>query len=336
MSYFDSLSQWQNTATQINQHQQDVEQEANDSKARSIEQKFDHVERTMADSSGALMGFGGGLHIARKVYKKIRGVQDKVNDLKQKAQEVKEKINNNTETTPQEETDKPNGMEDDPSSSLEDVKSVEQSSVPETSFDERGATTINPEPEPEPEPTEAPAPASSESGLRIVGDENNLRLGNVADEAEQNVRSATDTGSQVVGDSLNSVKSGGQAVLDQTASSVSAVGDKVNGVVSNSSDLVSSISDTAEKIGTTALDTGTSAIMDSVGAGLDFLGPAGELLGAGLALGSFFHDIFGGKSRDKKEEEAENEPTNVQQTTGISTSSIASASTQSNVVGTIV
>jgi len=66
---------------------------------------------------------------------------------------------------------------------------------------------------------------------------------------------------------------------------------------------------------------------------MDFLGPIGEIVGAGLALGTFFHDLFGKKGLAKKQANAENAQQTISQSTGISTASMATAGQKSNAVG---
>lgn len=362
MAYFNSLSSWQTTSNQIQQHQQDIEQESNNYKAQTLQDKFNHVERSMADGSGALMGFGGGLHIARKVFKKVKGVQDKVNDLKTKAETLKNKFSENTseDTTknPIEEQSKLNGTEDDnrPLPKTEVEKPSPNIDEPQVQGEGAGVETQTAEEikSPSRPPPAKPAPQSESTGLNSTADtinseDGSVRLGQSAESINaQNAgnlaEKGVDAGADGAKQGITALQQGGNQIAEQTASKTSAITDSVSNVASKASNAGDVVSNIATNAGKTILDSGaktgaeigSSAIMDSVGAGLDFLGPAGELLGAGLALGSFFHDLFGDNKRKKEEKEAVDAPTDISQNEGISTDSIASASTKTNVVDTLV
>ena len=365
MAYFNSLSSWQTTSNQIQQHQQDIEQESNNYKAQTLQDKFNHVERSMADGSGALMGFGGGLHIARKVFKKVKGVQDKVNDLKTKAEALKDKFTENTseDTTknPIEEQTKLNGTEDDNRSEpkAEPKTEVEKPDInidePQVEGSGAGVETQTADEIKSPSRPPPAKPAETEStGLNSTADtinseDGSVRLGQSAESINaQNAgnlaEKGVDAGADGAKQGITALQQGGNQIAEQTASKTSAITDSVSNVASkatNAGDIVSNIATNAGKTildssAKTGAEIGSTAIMDSVGAGLDFLGPAGELLGAGLALGSFFHDLFGDSKRKKEEKEAVDAPTDISQNEGISTDSIASASTKTNVVDTLV
>ena len=70
---------------------------------------------------------------------------------------------------------------------------------------------------------------------------------------------------------------------------------------------------------------------------MDFLGPVGEIVGAGLALGSFFHNIFDKKKKEAQEKSAENKQSGlIGGQGGISSASLTMSNLKSNVVGTLV
>ena len=80
-----------------------------------------------------------------------------------------------------------------------------------------------------------------------------------------------------------------------------------------------------------------SDTLEAVGGVMDFLGPVGEIVGAGLALGSFFHNIFDKKKKEAEEKQAENKQSGIiGGQGGISTASLQMANLKSNVVGTLV
>ena len=85
------------------------------------------------------------------------------------------------------------------------------------------------------------------------------------------------------------------------------------------------------------IDAGSSTLSDATTAlsvGLDFLGPIGEVVGAGIAIGGFFHDLFGGSSEEDKEKQDESTPGVVSGSGGISSQSFKASSQTSLNVGT--
>tara|TARA_R110000823_G_scaffold118370_3_gene242163 strand:+ start:1447 stop:2604 length:1158 start_codon:yes stop_codon:yes gene_type:complete len=122
---------------------------------------------------------------------------------------------------------------------------------------------------------------------------------------------------------------------DSIVNKVKGVSNKVSSTIDDIkggvSDLKGTIKSGAEKM------IGSDAV-EAIGGVADFLGPVGELVGAGLALGSFFHNVFDKKKKDREEEDAERNTTgqNIVASGGISTASLAQASLKSNVVGTLV
>tara|TARA_R110000823_G_scaffold164231_1_gene296434 strand:- start:77 stop:1231 length:1155 start_codon:yes stop_codon:yes gene_type:complete len=77
-------------------------------------------------------------------------------------------------------------------------------------------------------------------------------------------------------------------------------------------------------------------VVSKAGEVLDILGPVGEVVGAGIALGSFFHSVFDKKRKEREEGEAEDAPMKITQSGGIDTTSMSLASVKSNTVGTLV
>ncbi len=85
------------------------------------------------------------------------------------------------------------------------------------------------------------------------------------------------------------------------------------------------------------IDAGSSTLGDvgtALSVGLDFLGPVGEVVGAGIAIGGFFHDLFGKDDEAKTETQDATTAGSVATSGGISTSSIKSSQQTSLNVGT--
>ena len=139
------------------------------------------------------------------------------------------------------------------------------------------------------------------------------RIGAVSDDIAEGAGRA---GSRAATQATNVLKSGGE----------------VDDLIGQGSQAAGKVLTNVAKVGGEAAD----AAMETAGAVLDFLGPAGEIVGAGLALGSFFHDLFGHKKEQAKELQAKLGPQQAVANVGIDTSSIASQAQKSNLVGTLV
>jgi hypothetical protein len=142
----------------------------------------------------------------------------------------------------------------------------------------------------------------------------------------------TDLGTSVGGDSANAgMKGTGEAAKSadgQVAGAGTDAGDAGEQVAGASDEAISTLAETAGK---SALTTG----LETVGGVMDFLGPIGEVVGGGIALGSFFHDLFDSHSEAAEEKTAAEAPTNITQGGGISTASLDTAGVKSNVIGTL-
>lgn len=85
------------------------------------------------------------------------------------------------------------------------------------------------------------------------------------------------------------------------------------------------------------VDAGASTLGDigtALSVGLDFLGPVGEVVGAGIAIGGFFHDLFGKDDEAKTETQDATTAGSVAGSGGISTSSIKTSQQTNLNVGT--
>ena len=342
MSYFDSLSQWQSANQQIRSHQQDVEQEANNYKAQDTQEKFDHMTETMSQSANALMGLGGGIHLARSVYKKVKGVKKAIQGKKNGLND-QPATNENSNTQNNDTQGEPAEREDDD----EEFQDAQEEPTQSTYTGDAGAgggdielqdaTQFQRDPDYRNEDFENndllggedPIGSSPEFFSQMRGESTPQGVTESSDGSLRATQAPTETtgatadaGATDVTDNLTTVREGGQNLLDTTASSVS---DTV-------STTTTALADTGADVASSALNVG----LDTAGAALDFLGPAGELVGAGLALGSLFGSIFGHKSKESEEQKELSEKTNIGGSSGISTESMGSSSTKSNVIGTIV
>tara|TARA_R110000803_G_scaffold11944_2_gene35214 strand:+ start:6302 stop:7573 length:1272 start_codon:yes stop_codon:yes gene_type:complete len=126
MSYFNSLSSWQNANSAIQTQQGDLEQENKDKKASGIEEKFNAVNTKLQEGGGGLAGLGAGYQLGRKILKKARTIQQKAKEAKQGLEDAKGKVQDalggkneppsEHETPPSESSNTPNGMENEPPS----------------------------------------------------------------------------------------------------------------------------------------------------------------------------------------------------------------------------
>ena len=196
-----------------------------------------------------------------------------------------------------------------------------------------------------------------EAGQQGIGDsaDGGARLGqNPAEGANEELAPKPDTSGFTPTEDgqgmTNNFKSAGDdaggdsgGIMDSIASKVgdakdaiSGVKDTISGIKATGNAVANTTTDalaqTGEKVGTSVAKAG----LESTEGVLDFLGPIGEIIGAGLALGTFFHDLFGKKGLTKKQENAENAPQTISQASGISTASMGTAQEKSNTVGTQV
>ena len=229
MSYFQSLQGFRAASDQIQQHQLDIQQEFNDKKAQTIEEKFDHVKGLLDEAGSSIGGFGGGFHLTRKIYKKVKGVTDKAKEAMNKKPA--------TEEPP---------VAEDPSATQ--ANGAEGTRAP--------TGEVNQPPE-------------------VAED---LRVPGATGGADADVVNAPEGLSKVV---------------DPTVDDLAADAPKPTGA----GGMIDSAVDEAGNI--------TSKVVDTAGEVLDFLGPVGELLGAGLAIGSLFRDVFEHKKIEREKDAAE-------------------------------
>lgn len=344
MAYFSSLADFQTAQKQISQHAQDLEQESKDRRAGDMAEKFEYLDKMMNESGGAIGGFGGAFHMGRKVYKKVKGARDKAKELQSKADDLQQKLGK--ETKPEEnpsDSAKANGTEDN----NVDIKSTED--VPEYN-----ASRIKSD--------DAP---SADADTGEVGENVNQAFDRItgADDRPPPSQGAENTASKVSAeddletDALPNLRTGGTKVMesqgeggarlgattDDIAEGAGRAGSKAATDAGNllkdgvdSDEIIGKGTQIVGKVIAKAGGEAASSAMETAGAVLDFLGPVGEVVGAGLALGSFFHDLFGHKKEQAKELAAKSGPEQAVASVGIDTTSIATQGQKTNLVGTLV
>ena len=430
MSYFDSLSSWQNANTAISNHQAQNENANVETKAQTMQEKFANVDKLLGESGGGIGGLGGGVHIGMRMYRKAQKAKQAIEDAKgkvqdgiQKVKDLKGKLNG----------DKPDGQsnnaddegakganEEPPNTKGETPDTNEPAKTPQEEPKSAGDDTPKAENEaPDNSPQELDTDPNQENLLSkteqaradfnkqsdtaktdttgettegAVDTESSIaskvgesaitkpapvaqaskNLDTIAEEPEGNFGTG-EAGAKGAGDSANeelapkpdtsgftptedgqgmtnNFKSAGDdaggdsgGIMDSIASKVgdakdaiSGVKDTISGIKATGNAVANTTTDalaqTGEKVGTSVAKAG----LESTEGVLDFLGPIGEIIGAGLALGTFFHDLFGKKGLSKKQENAENAPQTISQASGISTASMGTAQEKSNTVGTQV
>ena len=383
MSYFDSISSFNQSAQAIQEQTETAQKAYRDKKASSIEDKFDYVDKLMNESGGAIGGLGGGYHIGLKVYRQVGSARAKakqaVEDAKKKLNGSKDANKDENETdatsndTPPQNHTKPSGEEDTRRGDAVDSK-VDTSKV-DTSQGEGKEVDA---------PTEPPiAPAEGEirldpitragkkpatlddTGTDLFQEQSTKPLLDQFTDSGFNISDAFTQGgfggkkpmtkSNVETDNggLADEPAGGtphDADVPQTApktetglgEDADAIVNKVKGVSNKVSSTIDDIKGGVGNLKGTIKSGAEKMIggdtVEAIGGIADFLGPVGELVGAGLALGSFFHNVFDKKRKDREEEDAERNTAgqNIVASGGISTASLTQASLKSNVVGTIV
>ena len=141
----------------------------------------------------------------------------------------------------------------------------------------------------------------------------------------------------------SAVKAGGENTGTELAGDADASADRLEQGANAFKDITPTPSGGAGGLGLTGdatageLSEGVSSlgssILEGVSTGLDFLGPVGEVVGAGIALGGFFHSLFDGGEK-KKEDTDESTQTDMSAGGGISATSLKTASNTTNLVGT--
>lgn len=386
MSYFSSLSQYNDTKNAVAQHTTEMEQSVKDAKADASQKAFEGYSQLLESAGGSTTGLAGGIHVTRKIYKKYKSLKQAGKDAKDALNKAKGGDNQEgqAEQTQAEQTE----QQGEPDAPEPEAPAPEVQSIPEP---EAPAPAPEPEvpapeapapqsiPEPEPNGLEAKEPSTVETELSPEDNdylqdilkrypEDVQRGANLADEqsaetsnpeattelssfsnegqgAESGAVRPTNTAPEPKGEEPQSAppepstKAGAEGAVEDTEEASDRIEQgaqafsKITPTPSGSAgglglDASADSGDLAEA-GSSLLSTG----LETAGTVLDFLGPVGEIAGAGIALGGFFHSLFD-SSEKSKESDDENEQTNIAQGGGISAESLKTASQSTNLVGT--
>ena len=369
MSYFDSLQSFQSSASAIQEQSENAQQEYRDKKATSVEDKFEYVNKLMNESGGAIGGLGGGYHIGFKMYKKVKNARQTakkvIEDAKNKTLKESSEATTN-DTSPEEHlTQRPNGEEDSANGDKTDSV-IDKSKIDTSQGEEVDTGSSLPPSEGEistdilpkaPDPSLGSSKFADDSGTDLfqqlsqkplleqyTGGSGGQNLGDVIKQqtasegkTEDAIKPAQTETTGIEHDSSLPPTNEPSSIVEDTdgiANKVNGISNKITSTVKDMkqgvSDLKGTVKSGAEKI------IGSDAV-ETIGGIADFLGPVGELVGAGLALGSFFHNVFDKKRKEREENEAENKPSGlISGGGGISTESLNMASVKSNVIGTLV
>jgi len=393
MSYFNSLSQFQQAQEAIQEHTQSMEQEALASKAGDLQTKFNDIQERHEQLAGAITGFGAGIHGARRSYLKVKkGFQS----LQEKAQNLKEKITGEQQGTPDGENTGREGGEnpnETKANGTEDTDAPAGDKVAQDDVDDQVADTNNPvdpvphddsvgnrnnlnpnEPDPAsadadlPAPDFAPPPPPNQEPQLQANEENPVDA-----EAERPMTEGQSYLEDAVGGNLQA-EGGGEAremtdapnVAEPQAPPVDAEGEGSNGAgatdnagngmrdLANGGENSGTIEDLSKQGSDLAVDTlkqgaddmiskaggligdAGSTALETAGAVADFLGPVGEVVGAGIALGTFFHNLFDKPKEDAQEDAIQKAPTAIAGKAGIDTSQLSVGNLKTNAIGTLV
>jgi hypothetical protein len=393
MSYFNSLSQFQQAQEAIQEHTQSMEQEALASKAQDLQTKFDDIQQRHEQLAGAITGFGAGIHGARRSYLKVKkGFQS----LQEKAQNLKEKLTGEQQGTPDGENTGREGGEnpnENQANGTEDTDVPAGDRVAQEDVDEQVADTDNPvdpvphddnvgdrqnlDPnEPDPASADADLPAPEFAPPPPPNQEPQLQANEedpIVAEAERPMTEGQSYLEDAVGGNLQA-EGGGEAreitdapnVAEPEAPPVDAEGEGSNGAgatdnagngtrdLANGGENSGTINDLSQEGGDLADNTlkegaedmiskaggllgdAGSTALETAGAVADFLGPVGEVVGAGIALGTFFHNLFDKPKEDAQEDAIQKAPTAIAGKAGIDTSQLSTGNLKTNAIGTLV
>jgi len=333
MSYFDSLVSWKQAGDAINAHREDMEKQLNDAKATDIQDKYEHINNVINEVGGSIGGFSGAYHLTRKVYKKVKQAKSKIDEarttyenLKGKAEQTKTDIESRMgggKGTPE----SIEGMGDGAKPAGE-LKTTSKPTTEEEPSDldlltDKEAESLFKTPTPA-TTQETSVDYASEATTRVMGTSN---------------RPTDTTASHDVNDSNQDLNPQGKTKApDEPAGNVAndekiVGGDVKNNVMGGLEDMGDDLKDNViKKVGSIA-----SKGLEEVSGALEFLGPVGEIVGAGVALGGLFRNIFEHKKIKKEEAEAGSGKGDLVETAGgMSQNNLANASKLSSTVGTIL
>lgn len=326
MSYFDSLVSWKQAGDAIDAHRQTMEKTLNDAKATDIEDKYEHINNVINEAGGSIGGFSGAYHLTRKVYKKVKQAKAKVQEAKDTFEDLKAKggqAKTDIESRMSGGKAKPESIEgmgdgSKPAEELKKPSSGTPPAEPEAPSDldlitDKEAESLFKE----------PTSYSQEATSRVMGGQipPDNSASHTATESNQdlNPQGKTKAPDEPVGEAGESEKIVG--------------GDIKNNVMGGLEDMGNDLKDNVlKKVGSIA-----SKGLEEASGVLEFLGPVGEVVGAGVALGGLFRNIFEHKKIKSEEAKAGSGRGDLVETAGgMSENNLSSASKLSSTVGTIL
>jgi len=92
MSYFNTLSSFQDTQNSIEGHSQDVADRMKATAKQTVDDKFNFVDSILGKTGGGIGGLGAGIHATRRIYKKFQTTKKLASTIQQKAQDAKDAV----------------------------------------------------------------------------------------------------------------------------------------------------------------------------------------------------------------------------------------------------
>jgi hypothetical protein len=363
MSYFNTLNSFQDSASAIQSHAQDVANESASAGKNIVDEKFSHISDILGKTGGDLGSFGAAFHVSRKVYKKAKALGQAAKDAKQKLTNlVKPENPENPEGGGEGEKDDgstKNGEEDskvgpEGDDTVRPPNPQAEQTEPPPLDDAKAPATVEAEPatvEPAPaapatvEPAPAPAPAQTTTGQVAVEDQAPLvrgEQGNTAttDGPSRDPNAEFNDGPTMDAPRSTGVETGGG---DGPLSSLTGGAEDSNSILSNMTDTLGDVANAVksgvQKAGSAIADSVTSTIseMGTVSGALDAVGPIGEVLGAGVGIADLFYGLLSKSSENSEEEEAETSAKDaITQSGGIDVKNVIHSGSIGGSVGTMV
>ena len=92
MSYFNTLSSFQDTQNNIEAHGQDVTDRMKATAKQGIDNKFGYIDGILSKTGGGIGGLGASIHATRRIYKKFQDTKKLASTIQQKAQDAKDAV----------------------------------------------------------------------------------------------------------------------------------------------------------------------------------------------------------------------------------------------------
>tara|TARA_R110001592_G_scaffold52813_1_gene162042 strand:- start:81 stop:1277 length:1197 start_codon:yes stop_codon:yes gene_type:complete len=92
MSYFSTLSSFQDTQSNIEGHAQDVSDRMRATAKQGVDDKFGFIDGILSKTGGGVGGLGASIHATRRIYKKLQDSKKLASTIQQKAQDAKDAV----------------------------------------------------------------------------------------------------------------------------------------------------------------------------------------------------------------------------------------------------